>query len=102
MLNNEAIIQDNDKYRNFTVCMTIEENIEDIYRNLATIEDTAPDNFRNFTAIQNIIEENYKNLATLEDIIQENCRNTRVPVPDYMNTTGPVCCHYWKASLGKI
>ena len=68
------------------------------------MENIIQDNLRNFTTIQNIIQENYKNLATLEDIIQDNYRNftafDRDP-PEYLDTTGPVSCVYWRASLGK-
>ena len=36
------------------------------------------------------------------DIIQDNYRNfTDIDRPEYLNRTGPVSCHYWRASLGK-
>ena len=36
------------------------------------------------------------------DIIQDNNQNFSVhDLPDYLNRTGPVSCHYWRASLGK-
>ena len=97
------IIQDN---RNFTALYidNIENIIQENSKNLGIIEDITQDNFRNFTAIQNIIQDNYKNLATIEDIIQDNLRNftaLNISRPEYLDTTGPVSCHYWRASLGK-
>ena len=54
--------------------------------------------------IQSLIQENYKNLATIEDITQDNFRNLTaldMEPPEYLTKTGPVSCHYWRASLGK-
>ena len=45
-------------------------------------------------------------IFTEVDIIQHNdlnisALNTSLPQYEYLNRTGPVSCHYWRASLGK-